>query len=245
MSTTTSSRTARTAAAPASTETPRRHDGYCGIHKALRCFMADTLTRVGNTDPFDPKELDATLAQVADLMDVCELHIHDENAYIHPALERAQPGSASRIAGEHVHHLDAIQDLRDLAALAAHTEGEARAHAMSRLYKAMALFVADNFEHMNHEETEHNAVLWAHYTDAELLEIERRLKASIPPQAMVKILHWFMPALNAPERTAMMKTLQKGMPPEVFVGVLDIARRTIKLADYVKLTRSLGIAQAA
>lgn len=245
MNTSTLTRAARTVAAPAPTETPRRHDGYRGIHKALRCFMADTLTRVGNTDWSDDKEVDATLAQLTDLMDVCELHIKDENEFIHPALERAQPGSASRIAGEHVHHLEAIQDLRDLGSLVAHTEGEARAHAMSRLYKAMALFVADNFEHMNHEETEHNAVLWAHYTDAELLEIEKRLKASIPPQAMVKILHWFFPALNAAERTEMMKGLQKVMPPEVFVGLLDIARRTMKLADYTKLIRSLGLPQTA
>jgi hypothetical protein len=206
--------------------------------------MADTLTRVGNTDPTDTQERDATLAQVADLMDLCELHIQDENNFIHPALERALPGSAARIAGEHRHHAEAIQDLRDLAAMASHTEAAACENTMFRLYKAMALFVADNFAHMEFEETEHNAMLWAHYTDAELIEIEHRLVASIPPQAMVKALHWFMPALNAAERSEMMQGMRQGMPPEAFVGVLDIARRTLKSADYTKLTRSLGIAQA-
>ena len=34
---------------------------------------------------------------------------------------------------------------------------------------ALALFIADNFQHMHVEETAHNAVLWARYTDAELM----------------------------------------------------------------------------
>ena len=244
--TTPSARTAPQAPQPAAAHAVAasgRYDGYRLIHKALRLFMTDTLIRVGRTDPGDGDAVAAALAQVGELMDLCELHVHDENTFIHPALERAQPGSAARIATEHVSHQEAIADLRDLAAFAANTRGEARSAALFRLYHALALFVAENFEHMHVEETAHNAVLWAHYSDAELMAIEHELVASIPPEAMVKALHWFLPAMNAPERFEMLRGMQAGMPPEAFLGVLDIARRTLPPADHEKLLRALNVSQ--
>jgi hypothetical protein len=225
--------------ASAAAATTVRWDGYRDIHKALRLFMCDTLTRVGRADPGDTDEVGAALAQVSELMDLCELHVKDENDFIHPALERAQPGSAARIAAEHVTHLERIADLRDLAVFTDTTRGEARAAALFRLYHALALFVAENFEHMHVEEATHNPVLWAHYSDADLIAIEHELVASIPPQAMVKALHWFLPALNAPERLAMLGGMRAGMPEPAFQGVLDIARRTLAPADHAKLLRGL------
>jgi len=220
---------------------PNRHDGYAGIHKALRLYMSNTLTRVGSTDPFDAEAVDATLNQVRELLETCELHVKDENEFIHPALEHARPGSAARIREEHVHHIEEIEDLRDLACLAADTSGAARVVSFGRLYRALALFVAENFEHMHVEESEHNPLLWAYYTDAELIAIERALVASIPPTLMVRTLHWFMPGLNAPERAGMLGGMKMGMPPEAFLGVLDIARRTIPTHEFAKLAAAVGV----
>jgi hypothetical protein len=218
-----------------------RYDGYHGIHKALRLFMCDSLARVGRADPEDDDDVRATLEQVGDLLRLCELHLHHENEFIHPALERVLPGSSSRIRGEHAQHIETIREIRELVVLADHPRATQRAAALTRLYSALALFVAENFEHMHVEETEHNALLWAHYSDAELIEIERNLVASIPPQTTHKALHWFMPALNAPERAQMLQGMQGDMPPEVFRSVLDIAQRTIPAADFMKLTHALGM----
>lgn len=226
-----------TPAAPSS-----RVDLYAGIHKVLRLMMARTLTLVGSTDPGDADEVAATLRQVAHLLDLCELHVKDENEFVHPALERAQPGSAGRIAAEHVHHLEGIADLRDLAGLAADSHGTPRAAALGRLYRALALFVAENLQHMHVEETAHNTLLWAHYRDDELLAIEHAIVASIPPQAMAQALHWFFPALSAPERAGMLAGMRQGMPPEAFLGVLEIARATLAPPDHAKLCRTLGVA---
>jgi len=224
--------------------TAPRYDSYLAIHKALRLFMCDTLTRIGRTDPSDDAEVQATLTQLDDLLDLCTLHIKDENDFIHPALERARQGSAARIQGEHEHHHESITRLRELARQADAASTDARHAALNHLYRAMALFVADNFEHMHVEETEHNAVLWAHYSDDEILAVEHELVASIPPQAMMNALRWFLPGLNAVERTGMLKGMQAGMPPPVFDAVLDIARQTLPQHDFAKLSHALGLAPA-
>lgn len=236
-------RTPERIAEPAATGAGRA-DFYAGIHKALRMFMSHTLCQLGSTDPGSDAEVAATLALLERLLATCELHLKDENQFVHPALEAARAGSSSRIAGEHEHHAEAIADLRDLAGLVRDSRGTARAAACRRLYRALALFVADNFQHMHVEETAHNAVLWAHYTDAELLAIERALVASIPPAAMFEALHWFLPALNAPERAAMLGGMQQGMPPEPFAAVLEIARRTLSPPAHAALLRALGLAPA-
>jgi hemerythrin-like domain-containing protein len=227
------------AAAPAG-----RHDLYAGIHKALRLFMSRTLTRVGATDHADADDVAATLDQLDRLLGLCEVHLKDENEFVHPALERARPGSAARIAAEHVHHAESIADLRDLAAYVANSRDAARASALDRLYRALALFVADNFHHMHVEETVHNPLLWAAYRDDELAAIEQAIVASIPPAVMMEALHWFVPALSAPERAAMLGEMRQGMPPEAFAAVLDIAQRTLSVADHARLMRTLDLPTA-
>jgi hypothetical protein len=59
--------------------------------------------------------------------------------------------------------------------------------AALQLYRHPARFVAENFEHMQVEETVHNEALWAHYTDAELKALHDRLRASIPPAEMMLV----------------------------------------------------------
>lgn len=233
------------AAQPAATEGTGRLDIYAGIHKALRLFMTDTLVRVGSTDPRDPGEVTETLRQLERLLGLCELHLKDENDFIHPALERARAGSSARVAVDHEHHVEAFADLRDLAGLVAHSPDATRTAALQRLYRALALFVADNLQHMQVEETAHNAVLWAAYSDAELAEVEHAIVASIPPQAMAEALHWFFPALNAPERAGMLAGMRDGMPTEAYAGVLGIARATLPAADFARLQRDVAAPVAA
>lgn len=218
-----------------------RHDMYAGIHKALRLFMGDTVSRLGQCDPRDDAEVAATIGQLGDLLDTCSLHITDENDFVHPALERAKPGFSARIAGEHVEHREAIADLRDLAAFTRTQRGAARTAALSRLYRTFVLFVAENFEHMNHEETEHNALLWASYTDAELLGIERALVASIPADAMMLMVPWFIRSLNAPELAEMMGGMKAGMPAPAFENVMQLAHQLLGPVKYATLTHDLGL----
>lgn len=218
-----------------------RRDFYAPIHKALRLFMTRTLCTVGSTDPAAPHDVRATLDMLERLLALCESHLRHENEFIHPALERARTGSAARVAGEHEHHQEAIADLRDLAALVADSPAGARAAALGRLYRTLALFVADNFQHMHVEETAHNAVLWAAYTDEELDAIEHALVASIPPATMFEALQWFLPALSAPERAGMLGGMKQGMPPEAFRAVLEIAQRTLSARDHARLLRDLGL----
>lgn len=221
-----------------------RVDLYAAIHKTMRLWMCGTLTRVGSTDPADAMQVGETLAAVRSLLDGCIAHLTRENEFLHPAMERARPGTSAQIAGEHVEHVDAVEELAELAMRVEAAQGPARAAALHHLYRSLALFVAENFEHMHYEETEHNAVLWAHYTDDELLALERRLIAAIPPEVMMGLLHWMLPAVAAPERLAMFTDMRAHAPGEAFQAVVSLARARLTPGEWVKLARGLDIPPA-
>ncbi|MFL6661354.1 MAG: hemerythrin domain-containing protein [Rhizobacter sp.] len=222
-----------------------RHNLYAPIHKALRLFMTDTLVRVGRLDVDDPAEMAATLGQVDALREIAASHLAHENDFVHPAIEARQPGTAERIAGEHVEHLQAIdalgEDLRQLRA----ADGPARPAAAMRLYRHLALFVADNFQHMHFEETVHNAALWAHYDDAELKALHDRLLASIPPAETMLVLRWMVPALSPAERAGLVGELMAVLPPPALQAVLRTVRPHLDDAGWGKLARAVGIERAA
>lgn len=229
--------TAPCTAAPAAP----RYDIYLVIHKALRLLLGDTLALLGRTDPAHDGAVAAALAQTRELLDICETHYADEDRYVHPALERARPGSTAHVAHEHVGHLAAVEQLRELVQVVEASRPPQRPAALARLYRAAALFAAENLVHMHEEDVELNDVLWRHYTDDELLAIEADLVAQIPPAVMFSALRWMLPALNAPERAAFLGGARNGMPPPAFEAVLDLAREVLPAAEWRKLARDLEL----
>ena len=97
---------AATAAAP-------RHNIYQVIHKALRAFMSQTLLKVGRMDVTDDGERSEAVAQLRGLLAICKTHLHHEDEFVHPALERARAGGAARTTADHHHHELAISGLED------------------------------------------------------------------------------------------------------------------------------------
>ncbi|WP_306600617.1 hemerythrin domain-containing protein [Geothrix sp. 21YS21S-2] len=215
-----------------------RFDGYADIHKALRAFMGDTLAKVGSLDPEDPAETAAVTGQVGDLLRLCRTHLEHENDFIHTAMEARAPGSTQAFAEDHEGHERSLRNLwLDLDAVA--TGGE---QAVARLYRGLAVFVAENLEHMDREEIENNAVLWANYTDAELIGIERALVASLKPEELSMALAWMIPALSPRQRAAKLAGIRAGAPEPMFRKVLDLVRPTLPGKGWEKLKRDLELA---
>ncbi|MCO5976457.1 hemerythrin domain-containing protein [Ideonella oryzae] len=219
--------------------TAPRYDLYQGIHKALRRLYADTLVRLGQADPDDSQAMAQVLGQVRTLCDICEVHYADEDRFMHPALEQAQPGCTAAITAEHEVHRDTLESVRELTAVVEASHGTTRSQALNRLYQTLAVLMAEDLIHMRVEDQDFNAVLWRHYDDAALQALEGELVATIPPAIMMATLPWMIGALNAPERSAFLAGARQGMPPAVFEAVITIARRELPEGEWNKLAAAL------
>src|SRR5262252_1889265 len=197
-----------------------RYDIYASIHKALRNFMGDTLAAVGRLDVEDEAEAAETLAQVRGLLATLRMHLDAENRFVHLAMHDRDPGSADRTAVDH--------------------EGHERAMAVQTLYRELAVFVAENLEHMNYEETKNNEALWRTHSDEELRGIERAIVADLAPEKKMTVFRWMIPALPPAGRAELVAKLRQSAPAPVIDAVLQIAKRNLSDRDWAKLSGALG-----
>ena len=218
-----------------------RVDMYSGIHKALRALMADTLLAVGRMDADDDLERAQVTQRVLELLAFCTVHLQHENAFVHAALEARAPGASAAIAHEHEEHQADIARLAELAAQARDAAPALRPQAQQQLYRELALFVAGNFRHMHVEETAHNAVLWARYTDAELVAVHDALVASIPPDEMLATLRWLVPFMNPVERAGLLADLRGKAPEAAFQAIVDTVRPHLTQREWDKLAGALAL----
>jgi iron-sulfur cluster repair protein YtfE (RIC family) len=238
--------TTRAATTPASEAPLARHPTYQPIHKALRAFMAQVLVDLGRLDTRDADECRATLGQVLSLLALLASHLEHENCFIHPALEAVQRGSSARVDEDHGAHRATIEALTaEVQALidtcsAVPVPARADSDAL-RLYRRYSLFMAENIEHMHHEETVLHAILCAGYSDAELHAIHARLLASVPPAEMMLVLGWMLPALTPAQRAAMLGEMRTQAPLELMRAVLNLAQDKLDMPAWAQLAQSLGL----
>src|SRR5215831_18600545 len=221
------------------TMTAPRHEIYRFVHKALRAFMSDTLNQVGSMDPHDDAERGTVLAQVRELLDFCQGHLKKEDHFVHTAMEERAPGSTRHTAGDHAHHVHSFEELEEARHAVEQTTGKARTEAAAVLYRKLALFVGENFVHMNVEETENNEVLWRTHSDAELIGIERAIIASLSPQEKLFSGRWMLPVLTPEERALVLNAMRATLPPQAFVGILTMLMERLSDANWHKLTAAL------
>lgn len=166
-----------------------RHDLYAPLHEALRRAMCDTLAAFGRMHAADEDAVRRTIDGVDALLALCDDQLRAENLLVHPFIESRALGATQRVAAEHVAHLDHIADLRDEAARL-RTAFVDRAAPVLRLYRRLALFVAEQLRHMHFEATALNALLWQHFDDAELRALSELVAA------------WLAAATRSPNRAA-------------------------------------------
>jgi hypothetical protein len=216
---------------------------YNAIHKGLRAYMADTLTRCARIDGHDSEDVAAGLGQVRELLGFMRSHLEHERDCVHPALHEAQPGSHHDTESDHEHHDWSMNKLTALCEQIEHSRPEARDALLAQLQRELSVFIGENLVHMNMEETENNAVLWAHYSEAQLMAIHNRILQRIGPQEMALGMRWMIPSLTPHERAGMLIGMRAKMPAPAFAGVLEMTRQLLDERNWRKLEGALAAAE--
>jgi hypothetical protein len=184
-----------------------RFDLFTPIHKALRRSLFETALTIGRTSFASADEAAAAERAVADCLQFMREHAEHEDRRVLPEIARLDPELAALMVVGHP-ELEraaiAVESLWPrLAALAA-TATEERQALGGELMRRFHTFVADEVQHMDLEERELNALFWARLTDAEIMAINKRITDDISPERMRTWGELLLPALNEPERAAML-----------------------------------------
>lgn len=218
-----------------------RIDLYRLIHKALRAQMAQTLVTVGRADCEDDGEVAQALEQVELLGELCRANILHENEFIHRAIEERAPGASMHAAYDHLHHQTAIASLSELCLSITRARSLGRSVLFDQLYRQLARFVEENYEHMRYEETENNAILWAAYSDDELRRIERQLIAAVPGDMLARYLRCLIPNVSHAERIDVLLAVRASTAPEAFSAMIESLEAHLNPREADKLRSGLGL----
>jgi hypothetical protein len=218
-----------------------RHDLYGPIHKGLRLALSDLLVRLGQADFAEETAAAELLGALRRQLVLSEGHLHHEEAEIHAALEARAPGSTVTLEADHDHHRRAFQSLAAAIAAVETAPAAERAAPARALYLAFGRFVAADLAHMAEEELVVLPLLHRLFSDAELIAIEARIVAAIPPEKMIEYLKLMIPAMTPAERAQFLAFVRAGAPAEVFDAILNFAARpTLAPAEYEALEVALA-----
>jgi hypothetical protein len=207
----------------------QRFDLYTHVHKAIRALLFDTVEVVGRTDFRQAGELPAMFAAVRQMIRLTREHAEHEDREVHPLLHRLAPELAADLEAGHdrFQGIDAEIEKLLLRLESASTSSDERVSLGRKLHDMVGPLVADHLMHMALEEGRGNRILWAHLGDDELLALQGRIIAAIPPHEVSEWVELMVSAGNLPERAALIARLRAAVPAGAFESATARARATV------------------
>lgn len=202
----------------------QRYNSFNMIHKALRAMMYDTALTLQQTDFTSSNEAEKALEKVETVIEQFEQHAYHEDTFMLPAIEAFEPSLVAEFENEHVEDIQLGNRIKTLLKIFNSLEiNEERVNCGSCISKAFRDFMIFNLEHMAKEESDINQALWKHYTDQELLELNAKLTASIPPDQKMMSAKWMLRSINKVEAINWLKAVKHSTPSFVFQSLIELA----------------------
>jgi len=215
-------------------DTPR-FNVFNQIHKGLRALMCDTIMQLQQTDLADEEKSRPALAQTALMLDFFDTHAWHEDNFVLAAAKEHAPEVMAMFEQEHVEDHLLSDQLREK--IEVYGRSENKYEAGRQLYYAVTDFVAFNLRHMNKEEVLLNSILWKHYSDAEILGMERNIQQSVTPEKMLLAIKWMVKGINDTELTHWIDGVKRGAPAVVLQMLLTACETHLPAQRSQRVTR--------
>lgn len=177
-----------------------RFDLYATVHKGLRAALTAAAVRIAQTDFSRPEEVAPARAELQRVLGFLTEHLAHEDEFILPELQRLAPELHIGLHNDHVRTAGLEHELARLLARLESASDAERLALGHRIHGRVWALVAEHLRHMECEETQANRIFWAHCSDTDLLAIQARIVAAMPPARLQEWLDLILPAVHSGER---------------------------------------------
>ncbi|MBO0952878.1 hemerythrin domain-containing protein [Fibrella forsythiae] len=219
----------------------QRYNVFNQIHKGLRGMLYDTALRLQQTD-FSRPQASLAVEQLKEVLSFLEEHADNEDQFILPHVRTHNAQLIDELEKDHEIDHRLTQTLLD------HVQGWSTASPFEqeifgqRICYAFSEFIAFNLYHMNKEENVLMYLLWTHYTDEEIRQMEGQIIQSIAPQTLLAESRWMMRSINDKEMIEWLTGLKQGAPPAVFDMFLGLAKEELSAERLGSVQAALAVA---
>ncbi len=227
-------------------------DLFTPVHKGLRAMLYGLSTRLQTNDFAD---LEATRKLVVDLENSFEAarsagcilcafaqHANTEESVIFPPTSAAASTLISELIQDHhrltLRELEIGKQARGLLGLPVPEERVAAGVRVNQL--ANELFGA-YIVHMNREEAELVPVMRERFTDEEQLAMQGGIIAKFPPDQLMALVGWMLPALNVTELTELLTGVKRMAPPPLLKAVTELGDARVDPTRWATVKLRVGL----
>jgi len=205
-----------------------RFNAFNLIHKALRAMLYDAALTLQQTYFANTDEAESALQKVEDVLFLFENHAHHEDTMVLPMVEMYEPQLVDEFEKEHETDLALSNRMKNLLNIYRNIYfTEERIICGSAISKAFVEFMVFNLEHMAKEEILINEALWKHYTDEQLLALNEKIVASIPPGELALASKWMLRGINNFDAILWLKNIKQNAPAPVFDALISLAEKEL------------------
>src|ERR1700759_4882484 len=202
-----------------------RFNSFLFVHKGLRAMLYDASLTLQQTDFSMSAEAEKALTKVDNVLFVFDRHAHHEDSFVNPMVEKFDPELAHAFEKEHVEDHRLGNCLKNLLTIFENALlPEEKAICGSAIIKSFTEFLVFNLQHMAKEEHLLNQALWKHYTDEQIMEMNNKLVASIPPQEMQNVARWMLRGVSTTDAIQWLKGVKHSAPAFVFNNLMHMVQ---------------------
>jgi hypothetical protein len=223
-----------------------RYNAFMQIHKGLRAMLYNTAITIQQCDFRDADAATSVVKKVENVIRLFEGHAHTEDTKVFPMVEAFAPQLVADFEQQHVqdHALgEALQQTLDVLKTA--RDAESRKIAAIALSQAFECFMAFNLEHMVKEETIINALLWEHYTDADLHALTAKIVQSLPMEMNMLYSYWMIAGINDEELINWLGQASQSAPPAMYDYLKDTVWQLLEKERLNRISEALSFMKAA
>jgi len=220
----------------------QRYNSFNLIHKGLPAMLYDTASSIQRAYFGDTNEAAIALDKVEEALFLFENHAHHEDSFVLPAIEAHEPQVVEQFEQEHEEDLRLASRLKKLVNIYRNIFlSEERINCGSAIAKSFVEFMVFNLEHMAKEEIIINHALWKYYTDEQILALNQKLIASIPPAEFALATKWMIRGVSNFEAVNWLISVKQTAPSFVFDGLLSIAEKELPAHRYHEIRDQITV----
>jgi hemerythrin-like domain-containing protein len=209
------------------------------IHKGLRALLYETSLLLQQTDFSDEQEMKAAINRVIMVADLFDDHAHHEDTYVFTAIQQYEPSIVDAFEQEHAMDAKLTRALKDSLQALEMASPLVRQEMANELSRTFIQFMIFNLEHMAKEENILNKILWRYYSDADILELQRKIVASLSPWSAKTGSQWMMRGLNNPEIVNWLRAVEDAAPENIFQDLFAIAETELPEHRFRKVMETI------
>ena len=198
-------------------------------HKGIRYGLGKLSFKIGSLILDDAEELNACKEIANDLSELLSLHLHAEEDYVTPPLEAKVPGSTDHNHEDHIKMEQMEHEMKEAVDTLLATPNQMN---LNLAYDSVNLFIREYYRHMSEEENEINEMIWAHFSDAEILGWQGQILSKLTPDQFFKWFKYIIPALSPLEQSIMLGGFKQNAPKEVFAATIKRLKPYVSAKQY-------------